>query len=107
MIVMEAAMVVLPFSADQGKGSVLHTLVESAVPVETFGSETVKAIIDYKWRRFARRQIYTKGGVYLLFVTLFTVYAILYSDDKPHESLKELVSYDKGRASVVLSGARW
>jgi hypothetical protein len=41
--------------------------------VETFGASTVKSIIDYKWKRFARKQIYTKACVYLLYVVLFTV----------------------------------
>lgn len=73
MVVMEAVMVRLPFAAGRGKGSLLHTLVESDVPVETFGSSTVRAIIDYKWRRFAKRQIYTKSLIYLIYVLLFTV----------------------------------
>ncbi len=35
-------MVRLPFAAASGKDSVLHTLVESDVPVQTFGCETIK-----------------------------------------------------------------
>ncbi len=58
MVVMEAAMVRLPFSAAMGKQSILRTLVESDVPVETFGAETVKAIISFKWQAFARRQVH-------------------------------------------------
>lgn len=42
MALMEACMVRLPFAASSGKSSVLHTLVESSVPVQTFGSDTVK-----------------------------------------------------------------
>lgn len=33
MVVMEAAMVRLPWASSSGKGSLLHTLVESNVPV--------------------------------------------------------------------------
>lgn len=77
MVVMEAVMVRLPFCASIGHGSVLDTLVESNVPVKTFGSETVKAIITYKWRKFAQRQIYTKAILYMTFVLLFTAYAII------------------------------
>ncbi len=45
MALMEACMVRLPFSASSGKSSVLHTLVESSVPVQTFGSDTVKVSV--------------------------------------------------------------
>lgn len=53
-------MVWLPFAASSGQGSLLNTLVEAHVPVETFGCPTVKSIIDFKWRKFAQNKIY--GG---------------------------------------------
>lgn len=77
MVVMEAVMVRLPFPAAIGNDSLLHTLGESRVPVRTFGSETVNAIITYKWRKFAQRQIYTKTIIYMVYLLLYTVYAIL------------------------------
>ncbi|GFH15518.1 uncharacterized protein HaLaN_11758 [Haematococcus lacustris] len=103
MIVMEAAMVRLPYAATVGAQSILSTLVESTVPVETFGSATVKAIIDYKWKRFARRRIYTKSLVYLIYVLLFTAFAVVISDDNPFFSFMDLLSYSKGRSIVALS----
>ncbi|GFH18362.1 uncharacterized protein HaLaN_15156, partial [Haematococcus lacustris] len=103
MIVMEAAMVRLPYAATVGAQSILSTLVESTVPVETFGSATVKAIIDYKWKRFARRRIYTKSLVYLIYVLLFTAFAVVISDDNPFYSFMDLLSYSKGRSIVALS----
>ena len=63
MVVMEASMVRLPYAANLGKGSMLHTLVESSVPVQAYGSETVKAIIHYKWQKFAKWKIFTKAVV--------------------------------------------
>jgi hypothetical protein len=71
--------------------------------VETFGSSTVRAIIDYKWKRFARRQIYTKSLVYLVYVLLFTVFAVLFSDDQPSNSFHDLTQYPKGLASIMLA----
>ena len=57
MVVMEAAMVRLPFAAASGTDSLLRTIVEADVPVETYGSETLKAIIAFKWQEFARKQV--------------------------------------------------
>lgn len=80
MALMEACMVPLPFAAASGKTSVLHTLVESSVPVQTYGSDTVKAIVDYKWRNFAQRRVYIKALVYLNYTLIFTVFAALFAD---------------------------
>ncbi len=57
MVVMEAAMVRLPFAVSRGHDSLLRTIVEADVAVEIFGSETLKAIIAYKWQEFAKRQV--------------------------------------------------
>ncbi|KAJ9517001.1 hypothetical protein QJQ45_027354 [Haematococcus lacustris] len=71
--------------------------------VETFGSATVKAIIDYKWKRFARRRIYSKSLVYLIYVLLFTAFAVVIADDKPFLAFNDLLGYAKGRSIVALA----
>jgi hypothetical protein len=81
MMVVEASMVQLPFALKFGQGSLLNDLVEADVPVQTFGSATVSAIIDYKWNKFARRAIFSKLLVYLTFTLLFTIYGILFAND--------------------------
>jgi hypothetical protein len=77
MVVMEALMVQLPFPAELGNTGLLHQLGESHVPVKTFGSESVHAIITYKWKKFAERAILIKTIVYLLYLAAYTVYAII------------------------------
>ncbi|KXZ50265.1 hypothetical protein GPECTOR_17g904 [Gonium pectorale] len=104
MALMEACMVRLPFAAASGKTSVLHTLVESGVPVQTFGSDTVKAIVDYKWRNFAQRRIYIKALVYLLYTVLFTVFAVLFADHDSTASITGLYDTTRGVAIVVFAG---
>ncbi len=70
-------MVRLPFSCSIGPGSLLNTLIESDVPVDTFGSKSIHAMITYKWRKFAQKETYTKTILYLTFVLLYTAYAIV------------------------------
>ena len=48
-------------------------------------------------------QIFTKAVVYMLFVALFTVFAIVRSDDNPRESFMDMTTYDKGRLLISLS----
>ncbi|KAG2499706.1 hypothetical protein HYH03_002641 [Edaphochlamys debaryana] len=103
MALMEACMVRLPFAAASGKSSVLHTLVESSVPVQTFGSDTVKAIVDYKWRNFAQRRIYIKALVYVIYTLLFTIFAVLFADDDTTADQQELYSTPRGVAMVVFA----
>ncbi|GFR49848.1 hypothetical protein Agub_g11948 [Astrephomene gubernaculifera] len=103
MALMEACMVRLPFAANSGKTSVLHTLVESSVPVQTFGSDTVKAIVDYKWRNFAQRRIYIKALVYLLYTILFTVFAVLFADHDSTAGIRQLYDTHRGVAIVIFS----
>eukprot|EP00201_Polytomella_parva_P015433 CAMPEP_0175051112 /NCGR_PEP_ID=MMETSP0052_2-20121109/7617_1 /TAXON_ID=51329 ORGANISM="Polytomella parva, Strain SAG 63-3" /NCGR_SAMPLE_ID=MMETSP0052_2 /ASSEMBLY_ACC=CAM_ASM_000194 /LENGTH=541 /DNA_ID=CAMNT_0016315357 /DNA_START=84 /DNA_END=1705 /DNA_ORIENTATION=- len=102
-ILMEASMVQLPFAVASGKDSLLHTMVESAVPVQAFGSDTVKAIIDFKWNRFARIKIYSKFLLYFFFVLVYTVGAILFSRDTVSQTTtpKQLTSSVDG--CVLLS----
>ncbi len=78
MVVMQAVMVQLPFAGSLGYDSMLQRLVESDVGVNTFGSETVKAVIAFKWKKFAMRQIYTKTFIYMSFLSAFTIFAVIY-----------------------------
>lgn len=41
--------------------------------------------------------------IFLVYVLLFTVYAILFSDDMPNMSFSDLLTYPKGVAEVILS----
>ncbi|KAG1679114.1 hypothetical protein FOA52_000469 [Chlamydomonas sp. UWO 241] len=123
MVVMEAVMVQLPFPAEIGSDGLLHKLGESNLPVKTFGSATVQAIILWKWRKFSQRAIIIKTAVYLAYLFLFTAYAVLLSDDlgPPQEvsiaatdgsgnitmtvgvDFAGLASYPNGWAEIVLS----
>lgn len=77
MVVMQAAMVQLPFAASLGEDSLLLRLVESAVAVNAYGSETLSAVITFKWRKFAMREIYTKTIIFMTFLAIYTIYAII------------------------------
>eukprot|EP00798_Chlamydomonas_sp_ICE-L_P023436 gene23436-30721_t len=108
MVMMRASMVRLPYSASLGKDSLLETLVSNAqVPVMTFGSNTVKAIINYKWDRFAKRQIFFKALIYMVFIITFTLYAIFRSDEDPDENFTESMQNPVGRAVIILSLIVW
>ncbi|GIL43770.1 hypothetical protein Vafri_1390 [Volvox africanus] len=104
MALMEACMVPLPFAAASGKTSVLHTLVESSVPVQTYGSDTVKAIVDYKWRNFAQRRIYIKALVYLVYTIIFTIFAVLFADQDIEAKTKALSERKSGVAMLAFCG---
>eukprot|EP00798_Chlamydomonas_sp_ICE-L_P018883 gene18883-25441_t len=103
MVVMQASMIPLPYATDLGNGTFLQKLLESDVPVQTYSSDTVRAIIDYKWKKFAKRKIYTKALVYLSFIAVFTAFAILFAADDPYLSLEEIASDSQGQASIALS----
>ena len=77
MVVMQAAMVQLPFAASIGESSLLLRLVESDVAVNAYGCETLNAVITFKWRKFAMREIYTKTIIFMTFLVTYTVYAIV------------------------------
>jgi hypothetical protein len=77
MVVMQAAMVQLPFAALIGQNSLLQRLVESDVAVNAYGCETLNAVITFKWRKFAMREIYTKTIIFMTFLVTYTVYAIV------------------------------
>jgi hypothetical protein len=79
MVVMQAAMVQLPFVGSVGHESMLLQLVESDVGVGTYGCETLRTVIDFKWQRFARKEIYTKAIVYASFLAVYTGFAITYA----------------------------
>lgn len=81
MVVMEAVMVQLPFPAEVGSEGLLHKLGESNLPVKAFGSDTVQAIIMFKWRKFSQRAILIKTIIYMAYLFVFTAYACLLSDD--------------------------
>ena len=77
MVVMQAAMVQLPFAAAVGDDSLLLRLVESDVAVNTYGCETLNAVISFKWRKFAMREIYTKTIIFMTFLVTYTAYAVI------------------------------
>lgn len=45
--------------------------------MKAYGADTIRAIITYKWKIFASREIYSNAAVYMLFLVTFTTYAIL------------------------------
>eukprot|EP00798_Chlamydomonas_sp_ICE-L_P018926 gene18926-25491_t len=97
-------MVKLPYAARIGKDSILETLIgNTQINVKTFGSETLKAIINYKWDRFAKKQIFTKALVYMVFISIFTVYAIIRTDMDPDDSLAECMQDSISATGIVLS----
>ncbi|MEW5305080.1 MAG: hypothetical protein WDW36_007644 [Sanguina aurantia] len=87
MVIMEAYMVLLP----------------RGVSVSTYGTPTIKAIIDFKWDQFARAQIYTKTLIYMLFVVTFTAFAVMSSKDTGTVPLMDILEDPLGRATVAFS----
>eukprot|EP00955_Chlamydomonas_euryale_P057199 356692-Chlamydomonas_euryale.AAC.7 len=120
---MEAVMVQLPFSAQLGNDGLLHKLAEANLPVKTFGSETLRAIIMFKWKKFSQRAILIKTIIYLAYLFIFTAYACLLSEDRGPAQVvptygpgavangtqlvgldfQGLTSYSTGWAEIVLS----
>ncbi len=47
------------------------------VPVNTYGSDSIKAIIDFKWKKFGQSSVLKKACLYMTFVLVYTIYAIL------------------------------
>ena len=74
---MQASMVRLPFATDTGDESFLTRLVDSGVSLNAYGCETLNAIITYKWETYARRSIYIKMIIYMIFLACFSALAII------------------------------
>lgn len=75
----KASMVRLPFACSVGKDSLLHTLVDSDVPVQAFGTQTLRAVIKHKWRMYARTKLLIRSINYCFYTLCFTVFTILYA----------------------------
>ncbi len=75
----KASMVRLPFACTVGKESLLQTLVESDVPVQAYGTPSVRAVIRHKWRLYARSKLLTRAIVYCIYTVLYTVFCVLYA----------------------------
>jgi hypothetical protein len=75
----KASMVRLPFACSIGKESLLQTLVESDVPVQAYGTPTVRAVIRHKWRLYAQSKLIIRALNYMFYTLVFTVYAILFA----------------------------
>lgn len=78
-----ARRVQLPWILKPGKHGFLKTLVESDCPAAVFGTPVVRAVIQYKWRRFGQRIFSTESFFHVLQITTFTLFALLYSDAEP------------------------
>lgn len=75
----KASMVRLPFACAIGKDSLLQTLVESDVPVQVYGTPTLRAVIRHKWRLYARSKLTVRSIIYCFYCLCFTVFGILFS----------------------------
>ncbi|MEW5316534.1 MAG: hypothetical protein WDW38_007902 [Sanguina aurantia] len=84
----KASMVLLPYACSIGRESLLHTLVESSVPVKAFGTPSIRAVIKHKWRLYARNKIAFRAVVFLIYVALFTVFGILYAQEDTSRDIR-------------------
>lgn len=101
----KASMVRLPYACSIGRDSLLQTLLESDVPVQTYGTPTLRAVIKHKWRLYARARLLTRASLYLLYTLLFTVYAVLYAQESTGLGLKAYWdSSAKARLHLILDG---
>jgi hypothetical protein len=73
----KASMVKLPFAAAVGRDSLLQTLVESDVPVQAFGTPSIRAVIRYKWQQYAQAKLLLRAACYCVYTAAFTLWAVL------------------------------
>jgi len=101
----KANMVRLPYACSIGPDSLLHSLVESDVPVQAFGSPTIQAVVRHKWRLYARTRLVIRASIYLFYALANTVFAILYSKEDHTLTLPEYwESGAMGRFHIILTG---
>ncbi len=53
--------------------------MESDVPVQAYGTPTLRAVIRHKWRLYARDRLVVRALTYFFYTLVFTVWSILYS----------------------------
>ncbi|KAF5832015.1 hypothetical protein DUNSADRAFT_12256 [Dunaliella salina] len=101
----KANMVRLPYACSIGPDSLLHSLVESDVPVQAFGSPTIQAVVRHKWRLYARTRLVIRASIYLFYALANTVFAIIYSKEDHTLTLPEYWnSGPMGRFHIICTG---
>mmetsp|Transcript_14469 Transcript_14469/g.31389 ORF Transcript_14469/g.31389 Transcript_14469/m.31389 type:complete len:1906 (-) Transcript_14469:1211-6928(-) len=101
----KASMVRLPFACSIGKESLLQTLVESNVPVQAYGTPTVRAVIKHKWRLYGRLRLSIRALIYCAYTVIFTTYAVLYSQEDHSLSREEYWdSSTKAKVHLIMDG---
>lgn len=85
----EASMVRLPFACAVGKESLLHTLVTSNVPVQAFGTPTVRAVIKHKWRLYGSLRLTIRSINYIIYTIIFTCFCVIYAMEDRNLNVKD------------------
>jgi len=79
------------------KGLLRPLLVSTKVPDRVFASKLVQAVVQYKWQKYASRLFAHELVVYLIYVLLFTIYAILLGHkNRDPEDLKDVIADSNG-----------
>jgi hypothetical protein len=78
-----ASRIDIPWIARAGKHGFLKALVESECPAVVYGTPIVRAVLQYKWEKFGKREFATECLFHFLQLVTFTTFALLYSDVEP------------------------
>ncbi|EFN52792.1 expressed protein [Chlorella variabilis] len=72
-----------------------------ALETTAFGLPAVQAVIEFKWRVFAKRLLLWQLAVFLCWLASFFTFAILFQDEDPDASLAQVLETGRGRATVA------
>ncbi|KAI3431610.1 hypothetical protein D9Q98_004659 [Chlorella vulgaris] len=104
-VVVEAFVVNVKNAADPDHKGIIQPLLKrwqaGGLELSAFGLPAIQAVIEYKWRTFARRLLLWQLAVFVCWLASFFTFAILFQDEDPKASLAEVVSTRRGLATVV------
>jgi hypothetical protein len=63
----------------------------------------MQAVIDFKWKRFAKRMLLVQLGCFLLWLGSFSAFLAAHQDEDPALSLKQLLGSFRGAATVAMN----
>jgi uncharacterized membrane protein YhdT len=76
-----------------GQG-LLNLLINENVPSSFYSNTLVKALIQYKWEQFAKKELLQTFVVYFVFLASFTVFAMLFRNTDDLYKLENLSAGD-------------
>ncbi|PRW39343.1 transient receptor potential channel [Chlorella sorokiniana] len=104
-VVLEAFVVNVRGAADPDKDGLVQPLLKQwqagAVGHQAFGIPAVQAVVEFKWRKWARRMLLGELACFCLWAVSFFTFTVLFQDEDERASLAQLLATGRGQATVA------